>query len=395
MRVDDGGRADALRAAQRGETGEGGGEPLRRRSGRCEEAELRRADQGGHRTESDADDRSAGGASLDLDAQAGEDGLRVACGGGECDLARVAAAVVEVEGQVELPAADAVQADAFECALDQATQDEQQGLDRVERVLERQLLADGAVGWCRREGALILAAGGRDQRGTAAAQPGGDLGGRQPGEITQTMHAPTREDGEQIGCRREAGDGQRSEESPLRAGGHDLRSVAVPRREPGDRHAGADPDARVESDAGRTGGERGGEPGLARGEMAAALDVEEDGAVGCDLDAAGDRRSDVGERTGGGALGSAVAGTDDEMGDGGACLCRAQLAAGAAGTEACRTRRAGDRDHVRMRTTSLGEHERQTGEIRGDAADRGDGKIGDEKAGDSRHGERLTRRTGV
>jgi hypothetical protein len=48
-----------------------------------------------------------------------------------------------------------------------------------------------------------------------------------------------------------------------------------------------------------------------------------------------------------------------------------------------------------MRTTSLGEHERKTGEIRGDAADRGDGKIGDEKAGDSRHGERLTRRTGV
>ena len=111
------------------------------------------------------------------------------------------------------------------------------------------------------------------------------------------MHAPARERGGDVARRCQAGDRQRRQEPQLGAGGHHLAAVAVQRGEPRDGLAGADAHPRVEPDPCGPRHERARRDRARCPSMCAdAGGVEiDDAAVGA-LDAAGERRGDVGER---------------------------------------------------------------------------------------------------
>src|SRR5262249_36769244 len=129
-------RANPLRATERCKPGERRRQPLGRRPGWLEETELGGAHPLGMSRERDVLDGGAGRPRLEIDAQAGEDRPHVARRRGERELALVAAAIVEPEREPEPRAPDPLQAEPGEGALDQATQDEEERFEVVERVLE-------------------------------------------------------------------------------------------------------------------------------------------------------------------------------------------------------------------------------------------------------------------
>src|SRR5262245_36593940 len=379
--IDDDRSADAARPAERGQAGERGGEPFGSGPGRHEEPELRGANALGHGGHRHGRDRGTQRAALERDTQAAEERLHVARRGGEVERAHVASAIVEAEDQADARAADAVEPEARDRSLDGPAEHEEQGLQRLDRVLEGHRFLDVGRGGRGSEGPGVLAARCAGELDAGGAEADRDLGDRETGEIAEPVHAPAGERPGDVRRRRQAGERQRSEEAQLGAGWHHLPAVAVQRGEAGDGHAGADADTGLEPDTCGTRHERARQAGLAAGEVRRPRGVEEDRAVRGAFQPAGERGGDVGERTGGGGLDRRIARADHEVGGDGSRLRDAVHT----GDDATGTRRGRGGHDARVRAVTFGEDQGPTRQRRIGTTRRRDGKLRNEQAGDAWH----------
>src|SRR5437762_2054940 len=111
----------------------------------------------------------------------------------ERQRAGVAAVVVEAEREIDARAADTRKTEPRERTLDEAAQHEQERLEVVERVLERQRLLHRRGQRLGSERPLVDPARRTHERRARGAEPRGDFGGGQAGEIAEPMDAPALE----------------------------------------------------------------------------------------------------------------------------------------------------------------------------------------------------------
>lgn len=187
------GDADGVAAEAGGELIEGVGELVGVAEGFLKEVVLAAGGFGDGGVEGEGDDGGGGGDGLKVSGEEAEELFEVGGGFGDAEGVEVVASVVEVKGEEEAVGDALVGLQAGREGVEKAAQDEKEGVEGFERVVEVEVLAVVLGGAVEDEEAVVLAGGNVVQAGGGGSKAFVEVGAGKGGEVGDGVESPSGE----------------------------------------------------------------------------------------------------------------------------------------------------------------------------------------------------------